>query len=377
MKVKDDKIADMVLIALEASPIPFEKQSIEGIEAHVLTEPAPTPFPLAPALFKLDDHIVAASNSELAAKIIATHRGDEAGLTGTDEFQRLAKGLDLKGNHFFFASEKIGKTVAPIIEAAMEAQPLPPGLPEIDLKAAYNMQMLGMIRVEKDGVVVENHSSSGLVESLAMQAGVVPVAVGAGMLLPALAESKAKAQRIACVNNLKQIGIAARIYGTDNQDRFPWQVPQAEGGTAEIAKPKTNTDAVLDSNGRPIFDPNAWLHFQALSNERSNPKVLRCPRDTRPNLVQANSFLSKKPRGTGGKRVIPFSQNAISYWLRTDPEVDEARPNEIVAVCPHHEGSFNVLLADSSVQQTSWSRLARYFMNITNPIQLQHRPWQQ
>jgi hypothetical protein len=67
----------------------------------------------------------------------------------------------------------------------------------------------------------------------------------------------------------------------------------------------------------------------------------------------------------------------VSYWLRTDPEVDEARPNEIVAVCPHHDGSFNVLLADSSVQQTSWSRLARYFMNITNPIQLQRRPWQQ
>jgi hypothetical protein len=377
MKVKDDKIADMVLIALEASPIPFEKQSIEGIEAHVLKEPAPTPFPLAPALFKLDDYIVAASNTELAAKIIATHRGDEAGLTGTDEFRRLAKGLDLKGNHFFFASELIGKTVAPIIEAAMETQPLPTGFPEIDLKTAYNMQMLGMIRVEKDGFVVENHSSSGLVESLAMQAGVVPVAVGAGMLLPALAKAKAKAQRIACVNNLKQIGIATRIYATDNIDRFPWQVSQAEGGSAEFATPKSDTDAVLDSNGRPIFDAGAWRHFQALSNELSNPKVLRCPKDTRPNLVQANSFLSKKPRGAAGKQIIPFSQNAVSYWLRTDPEVDETRPNEIVAVCPHHDGSFNVLLTDSSVQQTSWSRLSRYFMDITKPVQLQRRPWRQ
>ena len=46
---------------------------------------------------------------------------DESGLTNTEEFQRLAKGLDLKGNHFFFASEQIGKTIAPIIEAAMEA----------------------------------------------------------------------------------------------------------------------------------------------------------------------------------------------------------------------------------------------------------------
>ena len=186
MKVEDDKIADMVLIALEASPIPFEKQSIEGIEAHVLTEQAPTPFPLAPALFKLDDYIVAASNTELAAKIIATHRGDEAGLTGTDEFQRLANGLDIKGNHFFFASERIGKTVAPIIEAAIEAQPLPPGFPEIDLKTAYNMQMLGLVRMEADGIIFENHSTSGLMNSV--EAVGVPMAVGAGMLLPALAQ---------------------------------------------------------------------------------------------------------------------------------------------------------------------------------------------
>jgi hypothetical protein len=103
----------------------------------------------------------------------------------------LAKGLDLKGNHFFFASELIGKTVAPIIEAAMEAQPLPPGFPEIDLKTAYNMQMLGLVRMEADGIIFENHSTSELVNSVAMQAGVVPVAVGAGMLLPALAKAKA------------------------------------------------------------------------------------------------------------------------------------------------------------------------------------------
>ena len=208
-----------------------------------------------------------------------------------------------------------------------------------------------------------------------MQAGVVPIAVGAGMLLPALAESKAKAQRISCVNNLKQIGIATRIYATDNIDRFPWQVPQAEGGTAELATPKSDPDAMLDSNGRPIFDANAWLHFQALSNELSNPKVLRCPTDE--SRTQANSFSSQKPRGAAGRNVIPFGQNAVSYWLRTDPEVDVARPNEIVAVCPHHDGQFNVLLADSSVQQTSWYRLKQYFMDITKSIQLQRRPWQQ
>jgi len=373
-KLNGDTIANMLFEALDSAGAPLETKTVSGIEMRVITEPAPLPIPLAPAIFRLGDYLVVANTEDLAKRMVAAHNGDESGLTGTDEFQRLAKGLDLKGNHFFFASEQIGKTVAPIVEAAMAAQPLPPGFPEIDLKTAYNMQMLGLVRVEPDGFVVENHSTSGLFNSVAMQAGVVPVAVGAGMLLPALAKAKAKAQRISCVNNLKQIGIATRIYATDNQDRFPWQVPQAEGGSAEFAK-RSNTNAVLDSNDRPIFDANAWLHFQALSNELWNPKVLRCPSDSRPTLVQANSFLSKKPRGAAGNRVIPFSQNAVSYWLRTDPEVDVTRPNQIVAVCPHHDEQFNVLLADSSVQQSSWQRLRQYFVNIS--IQLQRRPWQQ
>ncbi len=174
-----------------------------------------------------------------------------------------------------------------------------------------------------------------------------------------------KAQRIRCVNNLKQIGIATRIYAIDNQDRFPWQVPQSEGGTAEIAQPRSDTDALLDNDGKPIFDANAWQHFLALTNELSNPKVLRCPNDE--SRTQANTFQSTPPKGAG-RNVIPFDKNSVSYWLRTDPEVDEARPDEVMVVCPHHDGQYNILFTDSSSLGTDWNRLARYFKDITKPI---------
>jgi hypothetical protein len=47
------------------------------------------------------------------------------------------------------------------------------------------------------------------------------LAVLGGMLLPALSSAKRKAQRINGVSNLKQIGLAVRLFAGDNNDRLP------------------------------------------------------------------------------------------------------------------------------------------------------------
>src|SRR2546423_4826631 len=59
------------------------------------------------------------------------------------------------------------------------------------------------------------------------------IAILAAMLLPALAKAKARAQRIACVNDLKQVGLAFRVWEGDNQDRYPMQVGYSQGGAQE------------------------------------------------------------------------------------------------------------------------------------------------
>ena len=47
------------------------------------------------------------------------------------------------------------------------------------------------------------------------------IAILAAMLLPGLARAKEMGRQIACVNNLRQLGMSAMLYAQDNNDSFP------------------------------------------------------------------------------------------------------------------------------------------------------------
>jgi len=59
------------------------------------------------------------------------------------------------------------------------------------------------------------------------------IAILAALLLPALAKAKAKAQRTNCVNNLKQLGLANRMYVDDFTDHLAY--PNWDGGNNAVA----------------------------------------------------------------------------------------------------------------------------------------------
>jgi prepilin-type N-terminal cleavage/methylation domain-containing protein len=124
------------------------------------------------------------------------------------------------------------------------------------------------------------------------------IAILASLLLPALAKAKARAQRAACINNLKQVGLAMRMFSNDHSDQFPWNVSPTDGGTAGL-----NT---------------IMGNFTVASNELNTPKVLVCNSDA--GRVKRTEWL-----GTGG-----FSNNVDSLSYFTGEDADEGKPQKIL-----------------------------------------------
>ena len=67
------------------------------------------------------------------------------------------------------------------------------------------------------------------------------IAILAALLLPALARAKAKAQRINCTNNLKQVGLAFRTFAIDNDGNMPQTLASSQGGASEDVGIRTLT----------------------------------------------------------------------------------------------------------------------------------------
>ena len=112
------------------------------------------------------------------------------------------------------------------------------------------------------------------------------------------AEAKGRAHRISCISNIKQIGLAARMWAIDHQNIMP-------------------------------------ADFLTMSNELSSPKVLTCAADT--TRTKANDWRE-------------FDGSSVSYELLS-PGVDEGRDVSRIVVYVRCPICNNVGFTDGSAQQ--------------------------
>jgi prepilin-type N-terminal cleavage/methylation domain-containing protein len=188
------------------------------------------------------------------------------------------------------------------------------------------------------------------------------IAILAGLLLPALSKAKARAERIACVSNLRQIGVALRMWGDDHIGRFPWRTLAIEGGSESL--------------------PETWQHFQPLADEVGTPKILHCPSDRERKHA---SDWSAAPDGFAA-----LKNTAVSYFIGTDCNLGYTRMHAlgdrsvmgndnnhcdtaniaagITKLTPTnstwskviHEGGGNLAVGDGSVHQLSDASLRQH-----------------
>jgi prepilin-type N-terminal cleavage/methylation domain-containing protein len=108
------------------------------------------------------------------------------------------------------------------------------------------------------------------------------ISILASMILPSLGRAKEKARMTNCLNNLRQMGIALRLYTDDHNNHFPpWQVDDF-GDPSRGNAPKMKT--VVGALGG--FDPDA-RHLEFYPTAKARPlfnyvqpcEVFKCTQD--------------------------------------------------------------------------------------------------
>ncbi len=176
------------------------------------------------------------------------------------------------------------------------------------------------------------------------------IAILAGMLLPALSRAKTKAQSIQCLNNLKQVGLAAQNYlhehNSSMQIDFPLNPGLTWGGILATNQKLVGSDIFVC----PSYPPRHFTNWTRIYGIRQDPpgeytagdfkEILKAERVPKP--VEYLLVADTTSRGRQGIGAAQF------YYFRADHEKE---------VHARHDLRANGLFLDGHAESANQTRL--------------------
>ncbi len=124
------------------------------------------------------------------------------------------------------------------------------------------------------------------------------IAILASMLLPALGTAKARAQRLKCLAQMKQIGLAFAIFAGDHGD----QNPPAVYRTGDYEYQLTWDDQLHSSMGGSAPESDLLL---GITDGAYCPKILQCPADRNRITIEWAVFGQRRTYSMNGADIVP------------------------------------------------------------------------
>ena len=221
------------------------------------------------------------------------------------------------------------------------------------------------------------------------------IAILAAMLLPALAKAKAKAKRTACLNNMRQVGLAWTMYTTDysklppkTQAQFDFANPFAAPNVLKLLMPELGAKAGQPSpkvyncpankpNTTPGYAPTARSSNSYLANSVPlSRKLSSIPRPAALIVLQegwsVSNFLWVEPEPNNRSQaaldgLIPTTYQEWHMWEGSDIAANFLTGTREQCSNVHNEGG-NLVYADGHVEYMKYRKLTSGDFGLVDPV---------